>query len=758
MGEIPGQIPKEFSVQAQPKIAPEVKTSKVKQLASSLKSILFAPLSYLYNPWRPKEKVADKNVSTEPPPTAADVKGAAQSVLGNVAEVEHTLREDVEIEPEILDQTKEYLLGVLEERGHDSAQVEDFLSTPFIKPLAAKFYPSLHSKGLKPEDIDKAFNSYVTFAKHRAAANAANLEFKDDQEVLKVINRYVKSDEFVRFYQQVDRDIIIKDAIPYKLDANIKKYVDENRPTPEKSTEVFFMSNKPSDTFEGFLEISQNILIREFGYEDKKIDDFLASDQFQKFFQSKDYDFFASFLPLEAKLNNQKEVISAFNEFVKQKKHEEIIYLSATIQKAKEDPSYEENALKAKKEFLDQFGFSDEMQMSLMESPSGFQIEDLIYYQKTLQQSDPLLITIYDEMRKILMDECGSQLDNLCEELKHPFFLSNEQIKKNSLSLMAILNFFSENLPIDDYHENEWKVIYNVYLEVLKIKKNSESPTVQQQLEEAFETYQTLIEDGLAAYQLRVEGGISAEDLTKVLYGKTADQYNKIKKANRIHVVDKLVEFASQVVEDGQPITIEMLKTLHLTNNRGIVPKHISRMRKMKNEDVSFGKRVGVIPRDVEPAVQEVLDMANRLIRNPPRSNLLYSIQVAKLHNRLLDIHPFMDRNGSTSLLFMELLMAARGGYHPPKNRISNYNANIYKILNNSVAVAIVSYEHYKIINQFGHYTSRSLVIDDEAKKYYDNQIAKRMRTLGSEPKSTKDTMKSLLANIKKIYGSKGQD
>jgi hypothetical protein len=123
---------------------------------------------------------------------------------------------------------------------------------------------------------------------------------------------------------------------------------------------------------------------------------------------------------------------------------------------------------------------------------------------------------------------------------------------------------------------------------------------------------------------------------------------------------------------------------------------------------------------------------------------------VAKLHNRLLDIHPFLDRNGSTCLLFVELLMAAHGGYIPPTDRIKNYNTNLSMILKNSLAVAVVNYEHYKIEHQFGHYKSKSLKMDKETKVQYKSMVADRK--LDYEPESRKEQLMKLWRDFKKVY------
>jgi fido (protein-threonine AMPylation protein) len=428
------------------------------------------------------------------------------------------------------------------------------------------------------------------------------------------------------------------------------------------------------------------------------------------------------------------------------------VMLFSFIQIAKENNSqYQNEALNGKREFLDQFDFSEKMQSSLIQSPNNFQLADLIYLKNVLQKSDLLLVkTIKDEMHNTLNDQCLSQFKILCEELKQPASLEDEQILKKSISVMAILNFLSMNLPVDDHHEKKWGHLFYAFKEVLNIKRTSKSPSVQEHLDKAFEQYQALIEDGFVAYKMKVHGG-SAEHVTKLLYGRSDKQLEKIKSLNREKVVEKLNEYSEQV-KMGNLITIETLSTLHSTYNQRVVPRYLSQMRKREHESIQFGKRVGVIPKDVEPAVQEVLNMANQLIKNPPKNKFLYSIEAAKLHNSLLDIHPFLDRNGSTSLIFMELLMAVHGDYTPQKNRVKSYNANLFMILKNSLAVAVVNYEHYKIAHQFGYHTN-SLKADKQTNEYYKNEIAKQKLRHKSVP--MQKLLTKLWKDFKEIYKSK---
>lgn len=392
---------------------------------------------------------------------------------------------------------------------------------------------------------------------------------------------------------------------------------------------------------------------------------------------------------------------------------------------------FKEEALASEKALLKQFHLydeMDEMQLPLYQSSYRFPLGYLIYFQNHLQKTNSFISqNLETEIYDILENPCLEQFKFFCQKLKRPETLSDQQIKEMSLAVIAILNFLSANLPVDEKNISLWGDLHGYYKEILDIKKTTNNQEVKQNIAFAFEHFQTFIEDGIVAFELLSVGG-DAESVTQLLYGRSNEELEQIKSKNRERVANNLNEFSTQV-KQGKPITIEMLSKLHATNNRGIVPRHISHIRKKKEETVQFGKRVGVIPRDVEPAVQDVLDKANRLLQNPPQgllSTIMYSIEVAKLHNRLLDIHPFLDRNGSTSLLFMELLMSVHGNYSPKKERIKDYNANLSMILQNPLAVAIVNYEHYKIAHRFGHYKSKHLKMDEETEAFYKNEIEKQ--------------------------------
>ena len=184
--------------------------------------------------------------------------------------------------------------------------------------------------------------------------------------------------------------------------------------------------------------------------------------------------------------------------------------------------------------------------------------------------------------------------------------------------------------------------------------------------------------------------------------------------------------------EEGA-ITTDTITELHEINNRGIVPKSFSDFRS-GSMGVTFGKRIGTLPKDVLQEVEGVVERANSLLegrRNKKYSKTDFQIATAMLHNQLLDIHPFPDRNGSTSLLLMELLMSHQG-YKPSPKREGNYYKTVRRTLgHNPVAIGVVGYEHYLIANKPGHFEGDT--IDDETAEIYDRIIERHHGNIKSK-------------------------
>lgn len=361
--------------------------------------------------------------------------------------------------------------------------------------------------------------------------------------------------------------------------------------------------------------------------------------------------------------------------------------------------NYETEAELSKRELLQKFGIPEE------EIPQTDQIlRDLIFVKSKITDRNSIffqgLIHKIDGFASESFRKISVHLHNLDQNN-----INREDLEKNVTSAMAILHYLAEGLPLTMNTERIWVRLEAMYEEILRLK-TTRNQTVRNVVEGVFQQYQSFLEDGLFTYLLYKRGG-SIEDKTQAMYGRTAKEVESIKNMNRNAVAGKIKELAKKVTEEGEPLTIEMLTELHRTNNQGIVPKFVSEFRKGRIP-VIFGKRTGVYARDIERVMADVIQRANAMLTRRtdknPIANLRWATEIAQLHNEILDIHPFPDRNGSTALLFLELMMAIKGDYEPAPKRNAKYYETLSNILRNPIGVAIVAYEHFKIAHVSGQY------------------------------------------------------
>lgn len=266
---------------------------------------------------------------------------------------------------------------------------------------------------------------------------------------------------------------------------------------------------------------------------------------------------------------------------------------------------------------------------------------------------------------------------------------------------------------------------------------------------------------------------LDIESITQKVYGRSVEEVEKIKKRNRKELVKTIQEMAQK-----DEIIPEMIIELHRVNNQGIVPKMFSALRSGENSGVSFGERVGILGEDVQTEIDLLTKKATELIRTSHTgiSSIRYEVKAAQLHNALLDIHPFTDRNGSTSLSFLELLMT-KIGYQPTEERPKNkYYDFLKKILNNNfVAISVIAYEHYLIHKVPGYYkgettkdqkkqsqykaflarVSRNRAIRALEKKISKTHDQKRIAELRAQINAIEETKAKILQeNIKRLQGT----
>ncbi len=281
--------------------------------------------------------------------------------------------------------------------------------------------------------------------------------------------------------------------------------------------------------------------------------------------------------------------------------------------------------------------------------------------------------------------------------------LENDDLLKNLLrQTMETLGRLSKNIPQDSDHEL-WNQMYDKYKHLINIKlTDAKSSAI---FSEIFQEFSDFIDNEFAIkaynYSLANKLPYDVESVMQLTYGRSSQEMEEIKKNNRKNAVAKLHELQSKETFD-----LEDIIELHRANNRGITPSPFSRLR-TGDELETFGKRFGILPEDVAEEMKAWRTRVNDTIKRAKTekwTNTRYEIAVAQLHNQILDIHPFLDRNGSTSLLFMELMMMRRG-HVPSEKREKDYYKIIRRILgNNPVAIALVGYEMSLISYVPGYY------------------------------------------------------
>jgi hypothetical protein len=256
--------------------------------------------------------------------------------------------------------------------------------------------------------------------------------------------------------------------------------------------------------------------------------------------------------------------------------------------------------------------------------------------------------------------------------------------------------------PSDPNTAGLWKSLSERYINIVMRKKGS-SKAQRHIFEEVFSEFQDVIEGDLYekfvldAYLKGEHRTYDAEKISMALYGRTEEDVRKKKEENRKAVAEYIAEH-----KDDEP-SVELLQELYRIYNDGIVPKQYASFRK-SGQEVLFGtKRVGTLGEDVRAEIEHLIARTKAMLERQS-VGIRYGIEAARLHNDLLHIHPFSDRNGSTSMLFLEFLMAKRG-YVPQGKKAGAYYDYVRKVVkNNPLAVAVVGAGQYEMVRAFGYF------------------------------------------------------
>jgi molybdopterin converting factor small subunit len=316
-----------------------------------------------------------------------------------------------------------------------------------------------------------------------------------------------------------------------------------------------------------------------------------------------------------------------------------------------------------------------------------------------------------------LFNRALNKMDALTNEIQSN--TKAEQTESSLESVMSTLDSLSKKLPP---MSEKWEQLIEKYKGVLALKDQG-GVEVQEIFRGIFDKYSDTIDNELVTRELKLRQAAgqnsSVEEVMQSMFGRTPDEIAKLKSENRMNVVKLIDELKEQT-----HITFNDITKLHAVNNRGIVPKSYSKMRDFKDGTiVTFGTRVGTLEEDLPgeiDAFDKRLDDFQIIADAQKIGDLAYRVGVAKMHNELLDMHPYADRNGSTTLLFVELMMARRG-YEPPEKKESSY----YKALGGAlsfdpIAMSLVGHEHYKIANVPGYFEGETT---KRNKKTYDRVV-----------------------------------
>ena len=134
---------------------------------------------------------------------------------------------------------------------------------------------------------------------------------------------------------------------------------------------------------------------------------------------------------------------------------------------------------------------------------------------------------------------------------------------------------------------------------------------------------------------------------------------------------ERAIIYLEDLVKDNKPITEWNIKSIHQLILKGIDDENAGRYRR---ENVTIKGAV-----HIPPDYTKIPELMEKLILNYETWNKYHPIiQVALLHGELVKIHPFVDENGRTSRLIMNLDLMNHG-YNPvivkKENRLEYYEA-----------------------------------------------------------------------------------
>ena len=332
-------------------------------------------------------------------------------------------------------------------------------------------------------------------------------------------------------------------------------------------------------------------------------------------------------------------------------------------------------------------------------------------YVERKKEMTQVIVGQVQELHQLAISESTESLENHLETVRNKL-----------MSILERLSEFTQQVdPLDKANEDFFDSLGLRTIDMLNEIKQESGAEISQIFSDVYYEHSDFLDREvvipLEERQLQDGAVTSTEHVARKIYKRTPEEMEQIKSRNRESVVQ-----AIQEMSEKPDITTEMLEELYRLNNKGVVPAKLSAWRE---GSITFGKRIGTVDVDIPREVSHTVDRANKLTlrRIFGMSETAHDMAAAKLHNDLLDIHPWEDRNGSTSLLFLELMMTREGRYEPSAEREKDYYKQLHKIFDgNLLAMGVVLYEQIKIANSYGYYEGVT-PIDDTRKEFYGDRI-----------------------------------
>lgn len=131
--------------------------------------------------------------------------------------------------------------------------------------------------------------------------------------------------------------------------------------------------------------------------------------------------------------------------------------------------------------------------------------------------------------------------------------------------------------------------------------------------------------------------------------GKTLNEH--LEAINHTHAID----FIKAIAQRKEPITERLITEIHALILKGIDDLNAGRYRKIPVM-ISGAKHIPPQPYEVPIQMQDMMQWYNE------HKDTLHPINLsAEMHERLVTIHPFVDGNGRTSRLLMNLILLQNG-------------------------------------------------------------------------------------------------